>query len=76
MRLYYVVIAYAFLCVSVSTFAVVSLIFALSLIDLLFRVGFGYPPWSVAVLAALVLLGFALTKTSMAYLKKVRQQDA
>ena len=74
MRIYHVIIAYGFLCVSALTFAISLLISVLALIDVLFRVGFGYPPWSIAVGFVLAALGFALIKASLGYLKIVKRQ--
>jgi hypothetical protein len=74
-RIYHVIIAYGFLCVSALTFAISLLISILALIDVLFRVGFGYPTWSVFIGFALAALGFALIKASLGYLKMVKRQD-
>jgi hypothetical protein len=74
-RVYHVILAYGFLCVSVLTFAISLLISVLALIDDLFRVGFSYPPWSVAVGVALAALGFAAIKASLGYLKMVKRRD-
>jgi hypothetical protein len=70
---FHIIIAYRFLCVSVLTLAISFLISVLSLIDVLFRIGFGYPLWSVAIGGAFVVLGFALTKASLGYLKMVKR---
>jgi multidrug transporter EmrE-like cation transporter len=74
-RVYHVIVAYGFLCVSVLTFAISLLISALALIDGIFRVGFGYPLWSAAVGVALAVLGFALIKASLGYLKMVKRKE-
>lgn len=74
-RVYHVIIAYGFLWVSVLTFVISLLVSVLALIDVLFRVGFGYPRWSIAVGVALAALGFLLIKASPGYLKMVKRQD-
>jgi hypothetical protein len=71
-RTYLIITAYAGLVASILILFVSSIIFIIISIDVIFRVGFGYPSWSIVPGILLVIIGAIMTKGAFHFLKKVR----
>jgi hypothetical protein len=71
-RAYLIITAYAGLVASILILFVSSIILIIIFIDVIFRVGFGYPSWSIVPGILLVIVGAIMTKGALRFLKKVR----
>ena len=49
------------------------LIFIFMIVDIIFKIGFGYPSWSIIFGFLLVVIGFAMTKFGVFLVRRARK---
>lgn len=70
---YRVMIAYSILIASLLMLLISLLIFIFMIVDIIFKIGFGYPSWSIIFGFLLVVIGFAMTKFGVFLVRRARK---